>query len=237
MVISEETPGPQSKADPTKDRSQRIEIWQREVVTSPNVCACSAPATQQAPNSGLATLYRRSVSRFDTSHFHYELEDHPTNPWTMKSHRSSFHGESTGPHCPVCALPLSGVKYKLLSKDGFGLVRPRSPSPKRMSSIKDPSQARQRKEESKSVLRKIVRVIQRSKLLKSTECLETAKRDQTDMYRDLRPEAALTHDDIDEETSSARSDDECKKPKVGIAASAARLHRAHMLLHKGGKVD
>ncbi|KAJ3567850.1 hypothetical protein NPX13_g6627 [Xylaria arbuscula] len=237
MVTSAEKSGPLSKAEPTKDRSHRIEIWQREVITSPNACACSSPTTQ-APNTGLGTLYRRSMSRFDTNLPHYDLEDYPTNPWTIKNARDSFHGQRPSPHCPVCALPLCGVKYKLLSKDGFGLVRPRSPSPKRWSRDEGQSQDRQRKEKSKSVLSKIVRVIQRPKARKPAELGETAKRTQTDMYHDLRPEAVPTRGGVhEEETSSALSDDECKKPKVGISASAARLRRAQMLLQRGGRGD
>ncbi|KAK5628056.1 hypothetical protein RRF57_003771 [Xylaria bambusicola] len=229
MVNSELLLRPQPNVELTKDRSRRIEIWQREIVTSPKACACSAPTTQ-ARNSGLGTLYRRSMSRFDTNRLRHDPEDYPSNPWTLNSPRNSLQEEYTGPHCPVCTLPLGGVKYKLLSKDGSGLVRRRSPSPPRISRDDDLNQGRGQKTRSKYVLRKIMRVIKPSKGLTSTKIAEMSR---TDMYRDLRPEATSPPEDVRDDTSSGLSGEECKKPKVGITASAARLRRAQMLLQRG----
>ncbi|KAI0505538.1 hypothetical protein F5B22DRAFT_518282 [Xylaria bambusicola] len=233
MVNPELLSRPQANVEPTKARSRRIEIWQREVVTSSKACACSAPTTQ-ARNSGLGTLYRRSMSRFDISHLHHDPDDYPSNPWTLKSPRSSLQGDCTGPHCPVCALPLGGVKYKLLSRDDSGLVRQRSPSPPRISRDDELSQGRGQKTKSKSVLRRIVRVIKPSKGLTSNEIAEMSR---TDMYRDLRPETTSPPKDVHDDTSSGLSDEDCKKPKVGITASAARLRRAQVLLQRGKRAD
>ncbi|KAI0914841.1 hypothetical protein F4823DRAFT_194938 [Ustulina deusta] len=245
MVNSSETPKPEPdpevEPEPIDDRSNRFgrfEIWRTEVAASHKYCACSAPTTRDKA-SRFGAFYRRSVAKFGIDNPLTDQEECPSSPQTAESSRSphplkSHPPESPGDLCAVCKLPTDGVRYKSLSKDGYGLVRARSPSPQPVSGNKCLDEDGNIKGKGKSVLNRMSQVFHRTKALdsqpQSIELIDMSKKTGTEMYSDLRPGAA--DDGKHDETSSAMSDEDRKKPKTGIEGSAARLRRAQNLLHR-----
>ncbi|KAI1312506.1 hypothetical protein F5Y03DRAFT_239281 [Xylaria venustula] len=157
--------------------------------------------------------------------------------------------------CPVCGLPVGGVKYKSLSRMSLarrillsrtlgsnecGLVWPQP-----LSSNESPSEQEEKiKGKAMAVLSKISRTFQRDKgpnsQLPLIELVDSPKTPAaTEMYSRLRPEAPGPRDSADNEdghgeTSSAVSDEDRKKLKTSLAVSVERLRRAQELLDKGG---
>ncbi|KAI1150602.1 hypothetical protein F4825DRAFT_394115 [Nemania diffusa] len=74
---------------------------------------------------------------------------------------------------------------------------------------------------------------------RSTPCIEGLKRTGTEMYHSLRNTTGpggTANKDAEDETTSAISDDDCKKPKIGIDKSAARLRRAQKMLNNDVRI-
>ncbi|KAI0432920.1 hypothetical protein F5Y09DRAFT_112993 [Xylaria sp. FL1042] len=217
--------------DPLSKHSNRIEIWRNEVATAPQHCECSAPTLDA---TGLRAIYRKSMAKIgkydpDAGQVGYLANaDIADNSPHLRENLTQY--------CPACALPKAGVKYKRQGKHDFGLVRPRTPSPKRTLVHGLTQEGR-----GISVLTKAAQVFSRNKRrdqqLPLIELIDRPKRRAaTEMYCHLRlgrigPGSVVYGDDHDE-TSSAISDDSRKKPKTGIAASAERLNRARKLLDR-----
>ncbi|KAI0817518.1 hypothetical protein GGR55DRAFT_23334 [Xylaria sp. FL0064] len=212
--------------------SNRIEIWRHEVAAAHQYCECSAPTTDA---TGLRAIYRRSMAKIgkhdpDAGHVGYLANADIAD--------SSPHlRESVTQYCAACALPKAGVKYKRQGKRDFGLVRARTPSPKR---IPGPGHGHGLTQEGRrrSVLAQVFsRNKGRDQQLPLIELVDRPKRRAaaTEMYSHLRlgrigPGSVVYGDD--DEMTSVISEDSGKKPKTGIAASAERLNRARKLLER-----
>ncbi|GAW22889.1 hypothetical protein ANO14919_124350 [Xylariales sp. No.14919] len=260
MVKSVTTSKPKPEPERKNHQSDRIEIWRNEVAVSRISCVCSGP-TMQVKNTGVAGSLYRSMTKFGIYTAPGNDEEYSLCPQRTGHSGSSNSRERVNGNCDLCASPLNGVTYQLLG-DGSGLVRARGSSPPSLSSsircLEEDGHGKQNR--GRLLLKKVSQAFRRAKgldpLLRSIEpsgTRETAdvnalgasinitaglgkeiprRNNGTEMYHRLRLEGT-TDENQDGESISAVSDDDRKKPKVGIDESAARLRRAQKLLYKG----
>ncbi|KAI0540673.1 hypothetical protein GGR58DRAFT_459531 [Xylaria digitata] len=257
MVNPAETSKLRPEPQPRNDRFDRIEIWRHEVAASCISCVCSAPTMKVKEASVAGNLYRSMTRLYNPL---ANEDESPLRPQATEHRGSSRSRERTSGNCDVCASPVDGVTYKLLS-DGYGLLRARGSSPQSLpSSIRcledsDP----QKREGVKALLKKVSQAFRRKGLDPLLRSIEPTGRQNeidanalgasismtagphkevprrktgTEMYYRLRLRGRA-NDDQEDESSGAFSDDDRKRPKVGIDESAARLRRAQKLLTKG----
>ncbi|KAI0189422.1 hypothetical protein EV127DRAFT_408953 [Xylaria flabelliformis] len=249
-----------SEDDP---KSKRVEIWRNEVNTSSIYCVCSAPsrrAESSCSRGSFSTTLGKGVGKLakTLNQLLWEDDRFPSpspEPGRERRSSSSLRRRTVCPVCPACGFPTDGVVYKQISNDEFGLVRTRGDSPESVSKARSLDEGEGKK---KSLLKKVSQVFRRTKMLEPSQTpselvdlsdlvygmqgasiapntvphqRDPGKMTGTEMYHDIR--AGATEDDGDGGLVTNISDDSRKKPKVGIAESAARLRRAQKLLHKG----
>ncbi|KAI0972494.1 hypothetical protein F4678DRAFT_41162 [Xylaria arbuscula] len=171
---------------------------------------------------------------------------------TMPAKGGRPHSREKRENCPVCGLPVGGVKYKSLSRLSLGrriLLGSKECGlvwPQPLPSNRSPGeQGDMIKEKAMAVLSKLSRTFHRDKgpnsQLPLIELVDAPKTPAaTEMYSCLRLQAPGPRDRADHgddelgETSSAVSDEDRKRLKTGLAVSVERLRRAQRLLDKGG---
>ncbi|KAI0389037.1 hypothetical protein F5Y17DRAFT_157491 [Xylariaceae sp. FL0594] len=252
----------------------RIDIWRNEVASSQLCCVCSAPALRakvfgaHGRSSPRVGVFTRTTSAAPTrsKHTNIECTIMPVNEPKKRPRPKFFSlgsGSDTIEHllqsessvCSICALPIDGVEYKILSSDGSGLVNDASRS--RANSLKhlDAGGTAATAKHRPLLLKRISQVFRTTK--KSGESLaigsvpDTSKVTMTDrshktpgscasteMYHLLRREKRLeatVSKEAEEKTVGYLSEDSDKKPRIGIEQSAARLERAQRMLVRGGR--
>ncbi|KAI0459452.1 hypothetical protein F5B21DRAFT_302858 [Xylaria acuta] len=180
----------------------------------------------------------------------------PPSPEPRPVRIGSINRRIVYPVCPACGFPTDGVVYRQITGDEFGLVRAWGDSPGPVPSAKPLNEGEGKR---KALLKKVSQVFRRTKPLDirrtpselmdlsdtanaTRDALITPKagphqRDSgkkmgTEMYSGV-VRTGTTDDDGEDGPVTAITDDSRKKPRVGIAESAARLRRARKLLDRG----
>ncbi|KAI0486280.1 hypothetical protein F4859DRAFT_511274 [Xylaria cf. heliscus] len=241
---------------------KRIGIWRNEVNASSIYCVCSAPAVQPKGSNqrkGFSTTLTKSagtlfrgVEKFakTLNQLLWEDDTFPSpEPESRPRGSGSFRQRIFCPVCPMCGFPTDNVVYTQITGDEFGLVRVGGDSP-------EPPDETEGKR--KTLLKKVSQVFRRTRTLDPSrtpnELVDVSdyvnaaldasivpkggphrkalgKKTGTEMYSGAGPAGAT--DDDGEGRPVITVTDDSKKPRVGIAESAARLLRARKLLDKG----